>query len=82
MSNDYIPIPCAFYDELEAAAVKKIDCEIVYLDKENKKTINTKVVDFKTSNKEEFVILANNQKIRLDKIVLFNNLSPKDKNYC
>ena len=82
MSNDYIPIPCTFYDELEAAAVKKVDCEIIYIDKYIEKTIKAKIIDFKTKNKEEFMILSNNQIIRLDKIVIFNNISPKDKNYC
>lgn len=82
MKNDYIPIACAFYDELESAAVKKVDCEIVYLEDNKEKKVTAKIVDFKTKEKQEFMILDNKEKIRLDKIVLFNGNSPKDKNYC
>jgi len=82
MQNDYIPISCSFYDELESAAVKGIDCEIIFKkDKEEKKAFS-KVVDFKTIKKEEFMFLENGEKIRLDNIVLFNGISPQDKNYC
>lgn len=82
MKNNYIPISCAFYDEFEAAAVKKVQCEIVYLENNEKKCVHAKVVDFKSINKEEFMILDNNLQIRLDKILLFNGISPKDKDYC
>ena len=82
MKNNYIPISCAYYDEFEAAAVKRIECEIVYLKNDEKKIIRAKIIDFKNINKEEFMILDNNQKIRLDKILLFNGISPKDKDYC
>ena len=82
MSNDYNPISCAYYDEFESAAVKRIDCEIVFIENEQEKTIHAKVVDFKTKDKQEFMILDNEDMIRLDKIVLFNGISPNDKNYC
>jgi Rho-binding antiterminator len=82
MRNDYIPISCAFYDELEAAAVKKIESTIVYKEDEQIKTISALVIDFKTKNKEEFLILNNLKEIRLDKIISFNNIKPEDKNYC
>ena len=82
MKDEYIPISCAFYDEFEAAAVKRIECTILYKDENEEKTVIAKVVDFKTKDKQEFMILDNGLKIRLDKIVLFNNLSPEDKNYC
>jgi len=82
MKDKYIPISCSFYDEFEAAAVKHIDCEIIYIDKKKEKKVESKVVDFKTIEKEEFVILENKKMIRLDKVILFNGISPKDKNYC
>ncbi len=82
MSNDYVPISCAFYDELEAAAVKKIYSTIQYQEDNKIKTIQGYVIDFKTFTKQEFLILDNKMQIRLDKIITFNNLSPKDKNYC
>lgn len=82
MTNDYTPISCAYYDEFEAAAVKRIDCEIIYLEDEEERTINAKVIDFKTIEKQEFMILDNALKIRLDRIISFNGLKPSDKNYC
>jgi len=82
MQNDYIPISCAFYDELEAAAVKKVNSTIVYKENLEEKTIVDFIIDFKTKNKQEFVLLKNGTEIRLDKIISFNNLKPSDKNYC
>lgn len=79
MSTDYIPISCSFYDELEAAAVKKISVPIIYLENNQKKKIEAKVVDFRTFLKEEFVILDSGLEIRLDRIVEFNNLSPDNE---
>jgi len=82
MENDYIPISCAFYDELEAAAVKKINSIIVYEENLEEKSITDLIIDFKTKDKQEFVLLKSGLKIRLDKIISFNNLKPSDKNYC
>lgn len=82
MSHDYTPISCSFYDELEAAAVKKIPSTIIYKDKEDVKTIKGLIADFKTKDKKEFLILENKKQIRLDKIISFNDLKPEDKDYC
>ena len=37
-------------------------------------TIEDLIVDFKTKNKEEFLILKNGTQIRLDKIIKINDL--------
>ena len=78
----YQSISCHFYDELEAAAVKKVLCTIVYNDGDGNKEIKQKIVDLKIIDKAEYMILDNLQKIRLDKIVLFNGLNPNDNKYC
>ena len=80
--DEYQRISCHFYDVLEAAAVKRILCKIVYKEDEKEKEIEQKVVDFKIIDKAEYMILDNSQKIRLDKILLFNNVNPNDNNYC
>ena len=80
--NAYKSVSCHFYDELEAAAVKKVLCTIVYDDGEEKKEVQQKIVDLKIIDKAEYMILDNLQKIRLDKIVLFNGLNPNDNKYC
>ncbi len=78
----YKNISCHFYDELEAAAVKKVLCTIVYEDKQEKKEVKQKIIDLKIIEKAEYMILDNEQKIRLDKILLFNDLNPNDNKYC
>ena len=80
--DTYKSISCHFYDELESAAVKKILCSIVYADGQEKKEIQQKIIDIKIINKAEYMILDNAQKIRLDKILLFNDLNPNDNKYC
>ena len=82
MSNEYTPISCTFYDELEASAVKKENSTIVYKDDNKKITTDAIIIDFKTENKQEFLILSDGVKIRLDKIISFNGIRPTDKNYC
>ncbi len=80
--NEYQSISCHFYDELEAAAVKKVLCTIVYKEEEEEKEIKQKIIDLKIIDKAEYMILENAQKIRLDKVLLFNNLNPNDNKYC
>ncbi|MBP7226403.1 MAG: transcriptional antiterminator Rof [Aliarcobacter sp.] len=74
MDNKYHAISCHFYDELEFLAVKKIIAKITYFENENEMTIEDLIVDFKTKNKEEFLILKNGTQIRLDKIIKINDL--------
>lgn len=74
MDNKYHAISCHFYDELEVLAVKKIIAKITYFENENEMTIEDLIVDFKTKNKEEFLILENGTQIRLDKIIKINDL--------
>lgn len=78
MATDYLPIACHFYDELESAAVRRTLNTIVYLQKDEEKTIQDYIVDFKNINKEEFAVLKSGLKIRLDKIISFNGLIAKD----
>jgi len=75
LDNKYHAISCHFYDELEFLAVKKIIAKITYFENENEMTIEDLIVDFKTKNKEEFLILKNGTQIRLDKIVRINGIN-------
>ncbi|GGD46190.1 hypothetical protein GCM10012288_20580 [Malaciobacter pacificus] len=72
MDNKYKPIACQFYDELESLAVKKVKSKIVYSEDNIQKEIEDFIVDFKTLNKEEFMILQNGLQIRLDKVLSVN----------
>lgn len=78
MGDIYKTISCQFYDMLEELAVKKIKSKILYMDNENELFIEELIVDFKTKNKEEFLILSDGTQIRLDKILKINDLSPSD----
>ena len=46
---------------------KKSTLNITYLENENEINVEDLIVDFKTKNKEEFLILKNGTQIRLDK---------------
>lgn len=78
MGDIYKTVSCQFYDELEALAVKKIKSTIIYMDNENEKSIEDIIVDFRTKNKEEFLILSNGTQIRLDKIIKINEITPSN----
>jgi Rho-binding antiterminator len=68
MGDKYIPIACQLYDRLEELAVKKIKTKITYLDYYEEKIVEDFIVDFRTKNKEEYLILSSGLEIRLDKI--------------
>lgn len=76
MEDKYIPISCGSYDQLEEWAVKKTCCNISYFD-DNKieVTMKSKIINFITKDKEEFLVLENGTKIRLDKIMNVNGIT-------
>jgi Rho-binding antiterminator len=68
----YQPIDCNFYDILEATAVKKSIAEIVFATEGVHQTVNSRILNLFTKNKEEFMVLENDLTIRLDQIVSVN----------
>ena len=71
MKEKYIPINCDFYDEIEIRAMRKSKCKIVYRDKEEEVQTLVDVIinDVFAKNKEEFLIINNELKIRLDQLI-------------
>lgn len=69
--DKYKTVSCQMYDTLEALAVKKTKIKIEYIDNDHIKKTEGYIADFKTKDKEEFLILSNGNKIRLDKIIDF-----------
>lgn len=70
MKEKYIPINCDFYDEIEILAMRGTKCKIVYQDKENEVlTIEGIINDVYAKNKEEFLIVNKELKIRLDQLI-------------
>jgi len=78
----YLPIDCHFYDELEAAAVKKINSSLRYLGQDKQEMqIQGRIVDFIHINKAEYLVLEDGFKLRLDKIITLNDKTAP-KNTC
>ncbi len=79
-AKPYQPINCAFYDELEAAAIKKQPSILVYIDEsEAQQTYSGKILDFFIRDKMEYMVLENEIVIRLDHILsLDGKINPLD----
>lgn len=72
MSDRYEPISCDFHDQLEAAAVKKHDVEIVFDEQGMRQRERGTVEDVFTREGAEFARLRNgdgSRDVRLDHIV-------------
>ena len=77
----YQPISCNFYDELTLLAMRGQTCEIKIVDEAGQtQQFKGIIKDLETRSGEEFMILADGQRYRLDQIQQINDLSPK--NYC
>lgn len=72
-SQTYIPINCSFYDYLEEAATLKLVSNIVFWQEGASKTIKTRIKTLFIKDKVEYMLLDTNQKIRLDKLISFND---------
>jgi Rho-binding antiterminator len=79
MNQPYLPINCGFHDILLEKATLKIYCKIQYFSEIDEFiTLNAVIKDIYTKNKEEFMLLATGEIIRLDKIVSVNEfISPQ-----
>ncbi len=68
--STYVPISCSYYDELEALATLRRTVAIVYQAPGTpKQTIQARIVDFRTENKVEYMLLDNGLEIRLDWLI-------------
>ncbi len=69
----YEPISCKFYDQLLVAIQRKIPSTIVFFkekdiqDKEEGLVVTLESIDY-----EEYLVLDNKKKIRLDLVISFN----------
>ncbi len=81
-NNEYTPISCAFYDILEALAIKGNQVLIVYLEEQVLKEVVGVISTFQIKNKVEFLVLASDQKIRLDALIEIDGNKRSDYDYC
>lgn len=73
--NEYKPISCSFYDYLEAFAVKKIDCIIVFNESGKPEQTTGIITDLFSKNKIEYLLLDSGKTIRLDHLIKVNDIA-------
>jgi transcriptional antiterminator Rof (Rho-off) len=70
LNQNYSPVPCALYDELELLAIRQ-NPAVIELTSGEKISILVKTIETRPS-KEEFLIAATGQELRLDQIKTLN----------
>ena len=75
----YTPISLDFFDQLNVAMQRKIPSTVVFLDNGEKKTLKGLVHTMEVIDGIEYMILNAKEKIRLDKVVLFNGRRHKEE---
>lgn len=79
--KNYKPISCDFHSELELRALHKKPVEIKFRDEKNEETSITALIDDLVTHKDgEFLILPDERKIRLDKLISVDGLKLADYN--
>lgn len=69
LSDHYKPVDCGWYDYLEIYSMRKTTVTIKFTKDGKTKNIITKIEDLHTKNKEEFALLSDGMKLRLDHII-------------
>lgn len=79
MKENYIPISCDFYDEIELRALRGSQCTIVFKNENNEEvTLEGIIKNVYAKNKEEFLEMKSGKIIRLDQLVSIDGkLVPK-----
>ena len=73
MSNDYTPIDCHYFDVLEAHATNRVVLKLEIVVNGKSQFIESRLLDFRTKDKEEFVLLENGMEVRLDRMTIINS---------
>jgi Rho-binding antiterminator len=72
--ENYEPISCDFYDELEAFSILKKEVEIFYEDESGEAvSVFGKIKDLYSRDKQEYLLLDSGIEIRLDSLVRVDN---------
>ncbi|WP_315386488.1 hypothetical protein [uncultured Stenotrophomonas sp.] len=70
MNSTYVPIDCEFHDVLEATATTGRRVAIVYLEESGlPQTVQARITDLQARNGEEYMLLDDGTRVRLDAIV-------------
>lgn len=74
----YIPIDCNLVDYIEMYITQKAIVGLVYVKDGIELSVTTQLLDrFTNSLKEEYIVIKNNEQIRMDKIVMLNEIKFK-----
>jgi Rho-binding antiterminator len=81
MQDNYIPVACSFYDQLEVLAMRRTPVEIEYVNEGETREIKGKIVDvYCAVDRVEYLKVDHGLEIRLDTISKLNGETPP--NYC
>ncbi|MBW7888239.1 MAG: hypothetical protein H3C35_07750 [Bacteroidetes bacterium] len=71
----YQPIACSAYDRLEALAVQKTFCTILFREEGKEKEIKGIIADLFSKENAEFLRLQSGEIIRLDAVLSVNGIA-------
>lgn len=71
LNTHYKSIGCSYYDTLEAYAVKRTVCDVVYREEEEKR-VSGRIADVFAKEGAEYLRMDNGLVIRLDHLVSIN----------
>lgn len=70
MDEQYTPIGCSYYDQLELLAMHKSPTVLKYRDDQQaEQELHAVIVDVYSQDKQEFIKLDDGQTIRLDRLI-------------
>ena len=73
-TKTYQSISCSYYDQLEAYATKRTECEILFSDNGNESVVKGIITDIFAKDGAEYLKMNNALVIRLDKIISINGI--------
>lgn len=65
----YKSVGCRFLDRIEDLATRRVSGKVIYLINGEERMVESRIISWECINKDEFLILENELKIRLDQIV-------------
>ena len=76
MGDKYHPISCSFHDVIEDRIVREKVCLLTYICSEagELQSFEGKLLDVVIESKQEFLVLENGNRVRLDHIMSLDNL--------
>lgn len=79
--NGYVRISNELYSEFEKIFKRKEECQLTFLNNDNKVSIKSKISRFLNINGSEYIDTNTGTRIRLDKIVTLNGENTKYLNH-